>query len=367
MRQWIVLVVVIGCTWTGAPAPRRPADATSEAVAQLIAVTSRGDVAATRALLHDAVELGGLWLEDTTCRKLLSSAGRVEGVGLDALARCLATLRLARSERTSPYHAIGVLTYEPGIEIEVLFEAAQGRPKIRWIGYVSRRSAKDALPTITQRALEAHRLTGSTAFDEPTRARLVSERAASRLPFSAAWLKVCIDASGAVTSVRRRETSSLAFQDALVAALERWTFRPVILGGQPTPVCALVWYGDPAGTAPPESGRALPFPVPPAYEATLVVASMTLKRIAGSGTVVPDDEAKSWLMANGISRAQGTFFFCITLQGTVDIVVTQDPTGVPRYDDQIRAVIRGMRYAPFLVDGRPAPVCAHLRFIYSQR
>ncbi len=85
------------------------------------------------------------------------------------------------------------------------------------------------------------------------------------------------------------------------------------------------------------------------------------------GLLVPDDDAKTWLQVRGIGRVVGGFFSCLTPQGTVDFVVTQRPTAVPRYDDQIRARIRGWRYAPFLVDGRPAPVCTHMTVIYSQR
>lgn len=58
---------------------------------------------------------------------------------------------------------------------------------------------------------------------------------------------------------------------ALAAVIERWKLQPVLLGGQPTPVCALVWHDYPAGAAPAKSKPMLPSPVPPGYESAIIV------------------------------------------------------------------------------------------------
>lgn len=368
MQQWVAVLMMLGCGGAQPPsATPRPAESSAgPAAAELIAVTGRGDVAATRAMLHDSVDFGGVWFEDTTCRRQFSAAGTIRGTGLDVLARCLAKLRLSKSERSNPYPDIAVLTYDPGLEIEVLFGFEQRRPQIRWIGYVSRRTLKDALPTITQRALEAHRTAGSIAIDEATRTKLAREYVRSRQPFGGAWLKVCLDARGAVTSAHARQTTSLELQRTLVAAIEHWTFQPVILGGQPTPICSLVWHDYPAGAAPPKRSQTLPFPVPPEYDSAIIADPTMLKRIVGRTAIVPDNDEKTWLYSRRPVRVVGSFFFCLTPQGAVDIVVTTRPTEVPRYDDKIRAAIRGWRYEPFLVDGQPSRVCTHTTVIYSQ-
>lgn len=378
MRRWLVLAAMIGCSGAPTPGPApgptpttigqpRPEDPDlASATRELIAVTARGDAAAIRAMLEDPIGFGGVWFEDAACRRKLSTMGTIQGAGLDALAACLATLRLSKSTRSNPYPDVAVLTYGPGLEIEARFALGRGRPRVAWIGYVSRRVVEDALPTITQRALQEHRVDGVLAFDPATRARIDGEYAARGVRSGSVWLKVCIDASGAVTSIQPRQTSSRALQEALAAAIKQWTFQPVILGGQPSPVCSLVGHDDPAGSDP--AGTAtFPDPVPAGYDAAIVVAPTLLKRVEGNSLLVPDDDAKAWIQQHGIRRVTGTFFFCITPRGTVDVVIVQRPTGVPRYDGQVGAGIRGWRYAPFLVDGRPAPVCTHITMIYSQR
>lgn len=372
MRRWLVLAAMIGCSGAPGPTPTmigqpRPEDPDlASATRELIAVTARGDAAATRAMLEDPIGFGGVWFEDAACRRKLSTMGTIQGAGLDVLAACLATLRLSKSTRSNPYPDVAVLTYGPGLEIEARFELGRGRPRVAWIGYVSRRVVEDALPTITQRALQEHRVDGVLAFDPATRARIDGEHAANHVRSGSVWLKVCVNASGAVTSIQPRQTSSLALQEALAAAIKQWTFQPVILGGQPTPVCSLVGHEDPAGAEPALSG-VFPYPVPAEYDAATIVAPGMLKRLGGETMMVPDDDAKVWLQQRRIGRVVGTFFFCITPQGTVDVVMVSRPTGVPRYDEHIGAALRRWRYAPFLVDGRAAPACTHLAVIYSQR
>jgi TonB family protein len=364
----MLLVAVFGCGGAQRPAssPQAMDEVREAAIARLLEITSRGDVAATRAMLAETVGFGGMWFDDTTCRRQLSTAGTIQGAGLDVLARCLATLRLAKSERSSAYSDLGVLTYEPGIEIEVLFGPERSRPEVRWIGYVSRRTREDALPTITQRALESHRSEGSLAFDETTRKKIEDELAANRAQAGTAWLKVCIDAQGAVTGAHGRQTTSLGFQTALVAAIKQWKFQPVVLGGQPTPVCSLVWQDYPAGAGS-QLPRKLPLPVPPGAEAAVIVPTAMLKRLVGSSLLVPDDRTRTWLSQQRFERTTGTFYFCLTPQGTVDSVMTLRSTEVPGFDDQIRATVKGWRYAPVVVDGQPVPVCTHFVMSYSQR
>ena len=120
----------------------------------------------------------------------------------DRLLRTILRLK-ARLAKTEAPPQIGAL-------VEALRQNLGGVAigKLRWIGFVARTSQQDALPTVTQRALEALRTEAPATFDDATRAELDRELAKTKEPSTWAWFKVCIDGSGAVTGVHPRATPS---------------------------------------------------------------------------------------------------------------------------------------------------------------
>jgi outer membrane biosynthesis protein TonB len=59
---------------------------------------------------------------------------------------------------------------------------------------------------------------------------------------------------------------------------------------------------------------------------------------------------------------------CITAEGSISTVSQLRSTGFPAYDAKIQNTIRkDWRFRPFVINGRPTPVCTALRFIYSQK
>ena len=60
----------------------------------------------------------------------------------------------------------------------------------------------------------------------------------------------------------------------------------------------------------------------------------------------------------------GSFRLCITEAGSVAGVVMLESTGLQAYDAKLLAGIRKWRYRPFLVDGKPAPVCTTVYYGY---
>jgi len=42
-------------------------------------------------------------------------------------------------------------------------------------------------------------------------------------------------------------------------------------------------------------------------------------------------------------------------------------SGFPAYDARLVDEVRRWRYTPFVIDGRPTPVCSVVQFVYNQR
>ena len=340
MRGWIVLLGA--CT---ALAPRSPRHDPATHF-----VTS--DASALAGMLVAPVELGGLWFADPDCRREFSAAKRVEEDQLRMLARCLASLHLERGLRSSSFPEVATLVYPPGIELEVAYiHDDEDSTRIRWIGYTGSGTASQALPTVTQAALEAHRR-GSDMLD---RGRLDRERAERKTRDAFAWLRVCVDTAGVVTSVSPRLASSVVAQRVFVDAARRWTFEPVRLGGQPQPVCAMMLVGYPRVPM----DRGLPFPIPEREAALPVVPYEALGPLT-NGNPDPYMPYGAWkyVVVHRIPEVKTPVLVCIDETGTVDDVALLRSSGFRAYDLNILEAMHGWRFAPYVVDDQPLRVCA---------
>jgi TonB family protein len=65
--------------------------------------------------------------------------------------------------------------------------------------------------------------------------------------------------------------------------------------------------------------------------------------------------------ANG-RRYQASLLVCVSEEGNVTHVKLVRGTSVPLIDEQLPAVIARWRYAPFLIDGKPAKICYPLNY-----
>jgi hypothetical protein len=365
MRMVMVMVMCVvsaacGATLVGAPLVTAE-QARSEGLAQLLAASERHDAAAIAALLDPELNLGGVWFDDTTCRRF-ASAGTVVGPDLDIFARCLAAVSLRSSDRSSPISGVAVVTYEPGLELEIRFVSTARGTKLRFIGFVARTTVEDALPTVTQRALEARR-TEPAVLDDAARAVLDAKLVETKSTSMALWLKVCIDDTGAVTAARPQATWSPTVDEIAVAQARRWSFEPFLLDGKPAAVCALVGSTHPDGTAAPTfpvAAYALDRPsVPP--------AALERDRVAGIKNLLPDGADKQEIHESNKDKIVGSYKMCVDATGAVDVVTVLKSTGLLRYDDFIVRSLRTWRYKPQLVGGKPSGVCTAITFIYSQR
>jgi TonB family protein len=86
----------------------------------------------------------------------------------------------------------------------------------------------------------------------------------------------------------------------------------------------------------------------------------------GDKNIVPDADTKRAIAAAGSPKLVGTFKLCINRSGAVSSVKVLKPTGSEGYDQTILQRMHTWKYRPFEVDGKPAPVCTAITFIYTQ-
>jgi hypothetical protein len=373
----LVLVAGLGACVASANNYVRPPVkvATVESLAaELIEFTTTHDDRGIAHMLSVPLGYGGMWFADTACKRQFAVAGAIPEQGIDLLASCISALPMTRSTRTHPNPNVIVFTYGAGIEVEALLDPADGG-HIRWIGYVSRRDLKDALPTVTQDALMALRNdVPPLVLDEPTRAEIQRELAVHLVvkepgpePSSPVrtWFKVCIDVGGAVTGVHARLTTSVAAQEAFAAWIKTWTFQPFKLGEQPSPVCSLVVVdenGPIAGTSMPPT---IPSDMP---EAAVVMTPHAFgDLVAGSKLITPspDDMTKIRKQRTGPITAQ--VFYCIDPIGQVDYAKVMATTELPDYDRRLADGVLQWKFAPYVVRGAPVRGCTFVTFKYNQK
>ena len=359
-----LLVLVLGaCSWKGAPEAPDPGDV--DYAAQVATASSFGDVTSIEKLLHGSVANGGLWFNDPECMKQFPVAERIEKDRIHAFAACLAGLKLQRSNRKDMLLDVAVLTYAPGIEVEArIYDDDQG-PRLSWIGYESRRDVADGLPSISPGALEALRISGEPhgPLDPAIAATLELDREPERT-LALAWVKVCIDGTGAVTGAHAREATSLRAARVFAAAASTWQFRPFVVNGQALPVCAMVRMVYPPASAPPVES----LPVILDSETPLISPrAMIGLRVSGEYRIQPDMETKRQIQRAGARRISGTFKVCLDASGHVASMQTVRSTGFVGYDQKIQREISHLVYKPYVDEGRPVPVCTGLTYIYAQR
>jgi len=363
MRQLIVAAALFACGpgLTGVNDYRNPR--LHDFAGELASASQQHDTGTIRAMLRDSVTVAGLWFEDVSCTKQFAFPSEVKGPRLDELARCLTTLQLAVSARNDSLPDVLLFTYGPGLELEARLIETEDGPWLAWIGYVARRDMQDALPTVSASALESLRVEGDSqaplagpgAFDE-----------LAVLKVAYAWMKVCIDGTGAVTGAHVREASSPRAARTFGAAIQTWKFRPFMLGTQPTPVCSMVRMFYPSEKTPDK--ETLPLPVPEGSgDVVNVPPAMLGKRTAGKILVTPDDMDKVRIQKSRVRKLIAALHYCIDVNGHVSRVRLIRSSGLPRYDARLVKAAEGWAFPPFLDEGKPVVVCSSTHFIYTQK
>jgi hypothetical protein len=358
-RVLIAVLVGLGCATACGPGL-----ATSTAPRSVRpGVPPPGDEAGIRTLLAGEVTNGGLWFADAGCQAQFGTAGTIKADAFDAFARCLVTLRLRTTGRSHWHDDTSVLTDDAGFEIEA--HIADGR--LDFIGFSARAPGMPDLPTITPEALEALRISGDpNATISAEEAKLVLRPGKSGAsPTHTEHLRLCLTETGELRTVMPGTTTTPASAAAFSVIARGWRFRPFVVAGKAQPVCAIAAIHYPVGAGAPE--RHLPQPPQLSKAGNLVYfihpAELNPLRIVGNINVSPDAEDKSKLHGR---RVVGTFRLCLDEAGRYESGTLMRSTGLPRYDAKIARTMMTWEYRPYVVDGKPIPVCTAVTFIYTQ-
>ena len=332
-----------------------------------------GDAVAIERLLQGAVVDGGLWFADPECMRQFAGGGEITPARFHTFAACLATLHWQSSQRGDALGDTLVLEYAPGFEIEARLVQELTGPRLLWIGYEARRDWDDGLPTVTVATLESLRMAGDPGAALAAEARGLLARDVASYKRASAWFKVCLDGTGAVSGTDEREVTSLEAWHVFAAAIGAWRFRPFTIDGRALPVCAMVHFEHPHGTAGKVTER-LPLPAPPSRQGkkTPVVLAdgaevIEARRVSGQRLIEPDVVTRSAIAEANNPKVVGAFRVCLDDTGHVESVLPLRSTGFASYDRTIIAGINTWIYSPFVVDGEPTPICTSVTFIYRQR
>lgn len=341
MRSTAVSIVVLALAACG-PGLAKP---DQRIVATDALAAASGNTSKIRALLARDVALGGLWFPPGTACAALAAPAIVSEAKLDFAAACLSTLKWRASARKDALPDVTVLEVEPGFELEARVVAEGDKQRLSFIGFASR-GRDDTAPTITPAMLETLRIAGDRRITPPPGV----ERPAR------AWMRVCLDETGAVTA-RPLLTSRLAAQDAFAAGIATWRFKPLELGGAPTPACASLWFSDPLFEH--ETLPLLP-PSPIDGRAYVVLEDpRTVKRLTSDReTLAGYDLDRS--RRRGVLEAG--FRLCVDTAGHVHSVLPTAASVDPTFDAHVATGMKRWQYEPLLVDGQPNPFCVHVKF-----
>lgn len=410
MKRLALVVVSLGLVTEAAADMRRPyrppppppaVDMGAELGA---AIRSKNTTRVVR-LLGETVHNYGIWFADAACAKQFGQPGVVTGAELQAFARCLMQLRLQATTRQVPAKDAAILTYDPGIELEL----AHTGGRLRWIGYLSQTEADHGRPTLTAQAFEALRKAGKTNLDDAVSLKLEPVLERAKLGSVSAWAKLCLDEQGALDEVDLRQVDAPADQvqkvsTAFEVALRGWRFRPFQARGQAMAVCTMTLLTYPASRAPlvetlPPSSEPISLlggegegeseddarptrelaedveiededaddagdaggPTPQTVPPTLLEAHRT----GGNKNIVPDAITQTEIARSGKDRLVTSYKLCLDARGAITTVRALKSSGFAAYDAKIKREMRQWTYKPYVVNGAAVPVCTAVTFLYS--
>jgi TonB family protein len=88
--------------------------------------------------------------------------------------------------------------------------------------------------------------------------------------------------------------------------------------------------------------------------------------LAGDREVAPDSDDKARLLHSSTRHVQTAVRFCVDETGAVQEATTVIASPLPKFDAIALGHVRAWRFHPYLIDGKPAPVCAASMFLYMQ-
>ena len=110
-----------------------------------------------------------------------------------------------------------------------------------------------------------------------------------------------------------------------------------------------------------------PPPSPSTTDDSLIVASTDLEklRVAGDTKILPSDRDREAIARGQQTAIVGVFKVCVDDSGAVASTRLLRSTNYRDYDAKLEREIKAWRYRPFVVDGKPTPVCTAVTFVYK--
>ena len=140
-------------------------------------------------------------------------------------------------------------------------------------------------------------------------------------------------------------------------------------GGQEGGVVGGQKDGLPGGVLDGVLGSTGPAAPPPAEEAPRIVPSRVIEgsRIAGDPQIHLPDATKQVMAAQGIMNLDVVVKLCLSDGGVPSSIDLTKPSGFSELDQKIAREMRGWRYRPYQLDGKPVRVCTAIVFHYRLR
>src|SRR5262249_4694994 len=110
-----------------------------------------------------------------------------------------------------------------------------------------------------------------------------------------------------------------------------------------------------------------PPPPPPAPPQVVPPTALEPLRLTGDKRILPDEVTKTEIERSDKDKVVASFKLCIDTSGQVTTVIQLKTSGFASYDNKLAAGMRAWTFKPFLLNGRPTPVCTAETFIYSKR
>jgi hypothetical protein len=385
------------------PPPAPPAPAV-DVGAELGAAIRGKNAARVTKLLGDSVQNYGIWFADAACAKQFGTPGVVTSKDVPAFARCLTQLKLLAQTRQPGSADSALLTYDPGIELEVSHSGG----RVRWIGFQYQTAGDRGRPTLTAQAFEALRKAGKTNLDDTVSARLDPVLERGKVASVSSWVKICIDDQGTVDHVNVRQSDAPSGEASKVSsafefALRSWRFKPFELRKKAIPVCSMALLTYPASRAP--LVETLPPALQPTFSLTKGAAAdgddddeeegddeegveggvaggtpsgppagspqsipptmLESNRLTGNKNIQPDAATQAAIAKSGKDTVVGSHKLCIDDQGAVSAVNLLKSTGFSDYDTKLAREMKKWTYKPYTINGKAAPVCTAVTFIYT--
>lgn len=330
--------------------------ATAHADNAIATAFAKGDVAALEAATEFPLEVTGLWFDTEPCQRFSGNGLTVDEAEFPELVKCVVDLA-PRTDRDP-----NLVVYGAGspLFLRVVSSRLQGVFGLGHTDYVDR---PDAVP-IEAKLFAARIARFDRAVYPPAKDRARLD--ASPTAVARASLRVCVDPTGKVDSVAVSDVSDdlPSYGEHLEKAARTWKLKPFVVRGRPVRACGRFFVGYPADRISKAELAKAATPPAPRVARTIAEAAFERQRRAGTLAIVPDAATRQQMAAERSASVSGAWWLCLEDTGAIAVSTMRKSTGYPAYDRAIAKAIATWKYRPYLLDGKPWPVCSMVTVSY---